>query len=626
MRAIYTILLLLAFAILKGQNIPDVYKNIKYSDKGILMLSFNDSLYPAQDATPRFTINDNRDIVSGTANGLAFVWTDTTFKGKMYFGFIHYNDSKHPLPVYFKQALEIDNGYAHIDIKNQLRERYDMIGWETSGRGVIGYRIQDIQGNMIYEGRVAFKGKGPFQVANTLTEGPFVDQITEKSAIISYKTSEPVKARVKVGTKIYQSKNKNTHHEVFVDQLVPESEYVYQIEIDSILQQYRFKTAPKPGKRTAFTFAYASDSRSGQGGGERSMYGTNMYIMKKIMALANQQNATFLQFTGDFIDGYSNSSQDMNLQYSNWKKSIEPWANSIPVYEGMGNHEALVHHFVLEQGKWGIMINKFPFETESSEVIFNQNFVNPENGPLSEDGASYDPNPDKTDFPPYIENVYHYSYDNVAIVVLNSDYLYTPRHSAIPITGGNLHAYIMDMQLNWLKKVILEYESNEHIDHIFVTQHTPAFPNGGHVGDDMWYNGNNQYRPWIAGKPLPKGIIERRDEYLDILVNQSEKVVGILTGDEHNYCRTLITPEMPRYPDSGYYAKKITLNRTIHQINNGAAGAPYYAQQQTPWTDFVSGFTTQNALVLIHVEGQKVELEVLNPDTLEEIDRLVLRE
>lgn len=140
----------------------------------------------------------------------------------------------------------------------------------------------------------------------------------------------------------------------------------------------------------------------------------------------------------------------------------------------------------------------------------------------------------------------------------------------------------------------------------------------------MWYRGNNDYRPWVNGKPLPKGIIERRDQLLEIIVNKSEKVIAILTGDEHNYCRTEIGPETNIYP-SDYPMPKITLSRTIWQVNNGAAGAPYYAQEQTPWTPMVQGFTTQNALVLFHVEGEKIEMEVRNPDTLEEIDRLQLR-
>ncbi|MDZ4679986.1 MAG: hypothetical protein SGI94_06060, partial [Saprospiraceae bacterium] len=118
-------------------------------------------------------------------------------------------------------------------------------------------------------------------------------------------------------------------------------------------------------------------------------------------------------------------------------------------------------------------------------------------------------------------------------------------------------------------------------------------------------------------------IIERRDQILDIIVNKSTKVRAILTGDEHNYNRLRLTPETVIYPEN-YDKPKIRLSRTIYQINNGAAGAPYYAQEQTPWTPYVSGFTTQHALVFFHVHKKKIEVEVVNPDTLEEVDRFRL--
>ena len=111
---------------------------------------------------------------------------------------------------------------------------------------------------------------------------------------------------------------------------------------------------------------------------------------------------------------------------------------------------------------------------------------------------------------------------------------------------------------------------------------------------------------------------------MDLLVNRSSKVIAILTGDEHNYARTEIGPETKIHPDD-YAPEKVELSRTIYQINNGAAGAPYYAQEQTPWTPFVSGFTTQNALVLFHVEGKSINMTVVNPDTLEQFDQLEMR-
>jgi 3',5'-cyclic AMP phosphodiesterase CpdA len=329
-----------------------------------------------------------------------------------------------------------------------------------------------------------------------------------------------------------------------------------------------------------------------------------------------------MQFTGDLINGYRTSGQEMDLQYANWKHTVEPFAHYFPVVATMGNHEALMRMF--RDDSHSFMVDRFPYETESGEAAFARNFVNPLNGPESEDGASYDPNKRKTDFPSYKETVFYYTYDNVAVVVMNSDYWYSPSSAGIPITSGGLHGYIMDQQLAWLEETICSLEDDANIDHIFVTQHTPCFPNGGHVRDDMWYGGNNDKRPYVAGKPLEKGIIERRDQILDLLINRSQKTRAILTGDEHNFAKTEIGPNTVIY-DENWTLPKLELTRTIYQINNGAAGAPYYAQEQTPWSGSVTGFTTQNALVLFHIDGDKIDMEVLNPDTLEKVDELKLK-
>jgi hypothetical protein len=48
-------------------------------------------------------------------------------------------------------------------------------------------------------------------------------------------------------------------------------------------------------------------------------------------------------------------------------------------------------------------MDKFPYDTQSAESAFQDTFVNPDNGPLSEDNNQYDPNPNETDFPSYRE-------------------------------------------------------------------------------------------------------------------------------------------------------------------------------------------------------------------------------
>ncbi|MFO7852890.1 MAG: metallophosphoesterase family protein [Bacteroidota bacterium] len=602
--------------------IPKSYSNIYYDEKGCLFTDVSGERAYEKISEPEISIEMASGNPTGTDKGILLDFGNQGLQGFLYYGFIPYGDSKHPHPVYFNSMERIENGKAFIEIAGNMSGRYDMINWEKNQKGTIGYRVVTLYGHFLYDGIVSFKGSGPFEVVPTITEGPFVNLLSHEAATISFSTNYETEAYIEVNNRKFTGK-KGKKHEIAISGLSPSAEYIYTVHYGDNIQEYSFKTAPVPGSRTAFTFAYASDSRSGIGGGERDMYGANFYIMKKIMALAINKNSAFVQFTGDLINGYQQWKQQINLEYANWKRSVQPFGAYIPIYVGMGNHEAITRFFSSEKG-FNISVDRFPFETESAEAVFAENFVMPENGPDSEDGAVYDPSANTVDFPSYRENVFYYTYDNVAVIVLNSDYFYAPSTNMLRYSSGGLHGYIMDRQMEWLDNTIASLEEDTDIDHVFITIHTPFFPNGGHVQDDMWYNGNNGYRPYVAGRPLEKGIIERRDELLDIIVNNNSKVVAILTGDEHNYAITEVSPEMERYPKN-YLFNEIELKRTIYQVNNGAAGAPYYAQEETPWTPWVSGFTTQNALVLFHVNGDEIEMEVLNPDTLEEIDRLKLR-
>jgi len=316
-----------------------------------------------------------------------------------------------------------------------------------------------------------------------------------RGSTISFETNQEVVGRVEINGKSFSSTDPTTHHEIEISGLEPAKEYTYLIKYGENENEFSLQTAPPDGSRTSFVFSYASDSRNGQGGGERNLYGANFYIMKKIFALNKFKDVAFMQFSGDLINGYLQDKREINLQYANWKRAVEPFAHYFPVYISMGNHESLTHYFQDSESMVGISVDKFPFDTESAEAVFASNFINPKNGPVSEDGAKYDPKSKSIDFPPYEENVFYYTYDNVAVVVMNSNYWYAPSTGAIPLSGGGLHGYIMDNQLDWLKSTIDVLEKNQNIDHVFLTQHTPFFPNGGHVADDMWYNGDNSYRP-----------------------------------------------------------------------------------------------------------------------------------
>jgi hypothetical protein len=614
------------------QGVPTIHPNI-FEENGTLSIVIGENHYPLRPVTTKYSLSQLVGNPTGTVLGLRFDFGQ--LNGKLYYGFIHPQDSRHPQPVFYKKFSVIEQGQADINILFNLSGKYDMVNWQKQGQGTLGYRVVGEDGSILYDGKVAFLGHVFFRVnPASIVEGPFVHFATDgtyhDTVRISFDTLKETTATITVrhssqDNQIYTA-TAATHHELTLHNLMPNTIYAYTVETRKkeavYTENYTFTTAPTIGSRKPFIFAYASDSRAGQGGGERNLEGTNAYMMKKIMALTSMKQAAFMVFTGDLIDGYSNSIEYTQVQYRNWKRAVEPFAHYLPLIVGMGNHEAVTH--VFDSGlPYGISIDRFPYATESAEAVFASQFVNPTNGLLSEDGANYDPDPQQQDFPSYQENVFYCVYDNVAIVTLNSNYWYTPAWSEA--YNGNLHGYLMNNQLVWLKDTLNRLDTNEAIDFVFVTQHTPAFPNGGHVGDDMWYHGNNDYRAVVKhtvdGENLiTHGIIEQRDKFLTVLM-QSKKVVAMLTGDEHNLNRLLLTKAVNIYPEQWDKPdiREMDFFRPLWQVNNGAAGAPYYAQEETPWSKHVQGFSTQNAVVFFHVDGKQLQMEAVNPDTLETV-------
>ena len=616
--------LLLIAACIQAGPIPAVHKGISVAPGGdtIYITAEGDTL-PLLTTRRHFTAEQMRAVPVGNDEGVLFDFGEPRFNGRLYYGFIPDTDeTDYPLPIYFNRYALIDSGRAEVPIGKYMVGKYDIVDWQEEGHLHLGYRVATESGQLLYDGRLRVRAGEVFAADTSIVEGPFVHLLTDSSAVISYRTNFPTISEVHCDARIFSESAPGRHHEVQLFGLQPDSDYEYRVVAGPYSETYSFHTAPRPGSRKPFTFAYASDGRGNNGGGERDLRGVNAYILKKIGALARYKEARFLQFTGDMIDGYTSSLGRIELEYANWKRTIEPFAHYLPVVAGFGNHEVLLHVFSdNENGR--IRINKFPYDSLSSEVVFARNFVNPVNGPASEDGAVYDPDPDATDFPPYDETVFYYTYDNVAMIVLNSNYWFAPSIRSRPHSGGNLHGYIMDNQLVWLEETLGMLESDDNIDHIFVTLHTPIFPNGGHVKDDMWYSGSNEPRPTVAGEPVETGIIERRDQLLDLLMNHSTKVKATLTGDEHNYSLLRVSPGMQMYPDD-WDGPRLTNIRPLRHINNGAAGAPYYGRESTPWEDHLEAFSTQNALVFFHVNGETIRCEVINPDTMELIDEFEL--
>ena len=386
----------------KDTDVPAIHSQLSKDKKGYYFPFKNKKVYETID-TADYTLLQLMGSPVGTKNGIDFNFKG--LNGKLMYGFIPYGDSKHPQPVYFRASTQIVNGMATIEIAETLKGKYDMVGWEEAAQGTLGYRVVNQVGDFLYDGIVTFNGNGPFEVVSTIVEGPFVNMVTAESANISFTLNNKAAAAVVVNETELKSAASYIH-EVNVSGLLPDTEYAYQLQVGNTVVDYSFKTAPAPGTRKPFTFTYASDSRSGNGGGERDLWGANFYIMKRIMALNLQKEVAFMQFTGDLINGYLTNTEATQVQYANWKRAIQPFAHYFPVYAAMGNHEALNRRFYSRKDRIFIAVDRFPYDTESAESVFASNFVNPTNGPESEDGASYDPDPDNMDFPSYSENVF----------------------------------------------------------------------------------------------------------------------------------------------------------------------------------------------------------------------------
>lgn len=595
-------------------EIPSVYQHISLIDSNTLIYT-----NPEDQSEERFkshkaaySINDFQDIIYSHDEGLLFQFENNII-GSIIYGLVPDDDVTIRQTVYYKKSVEIIDGKALVPIKENLSGKYDIGNWEKNKKGTLGYRILDKDNSIIYTGSINFTGTGPFVPQASIDVGPFISSVTDTSAIIWFTCTQDCQSDIQINDIQYSKQGKR--HAYLIKKLKADSVYPYTINVNDFSYRGELTTAPSADSDKAFSFAFTSDSRAGLNLGEYNIYGHNAYIMKKVAVITKYLGASFFQFTGDLINGYEDEIGSLDLQYHNWFKTLSPFFHSTPINVGFGNHESFV------MTDYPLSVDAFPFDKQSGETHFANWVENPMNGPNSEDGSILDPSNEDIDFPTYKENVYSYKHGNTAFIVLNSNYLYTPSAELALKVGGNIHGYIMDQQLSWLENRIDLYEKDSLMKHVFVTIHTPAFPIGGHAKNDMWYLGENKYRPVIAGKVAEKGIIERRDEFLNILINKSSKVRALLTGDEHNYSRMILNDSTPIYPVNWKH-EKLKVSRPLVQIVNGSAGAPYYGREDIPWYSDVRKFSSQNAVVFFHIEGDKIQLEVINPDTYETIEKL----
>lgn len=569
---------------------------------------------------------------------------------------VHYGgfpaDEELCLPLYrfSAEAEPVEDGYeAVLRVYRFSRDTYNMAKG-SSLEGVVPYRLEIMDqetGSLRYfESRFRFRREQTdtaesYRLMPCLVEGPMVDQVTGRTAVISFDADSACYAGVRLESGLLISRGpggqprRAVHHEILIDGLEPAGEYIYTVTIagDADFQEdvftwprRRFRTAPRPGSRRPFSFAFLSDSRQAPGGGEYGFGGCNYRSLQPLMIDLYRRGADLVLFGGDLVNGYTSSRRSFLRQLRTWKKAVEMVGSFIPIYEGMGNHEQVGDYLKVDlPGEKAMTIYTDRANRESAEVLFASQFVNPVGShygfglPQPEDqwpdaGRGWEELLAPLGLPlargpSYRENVYSFNYDNVHFISLNSNYWHSGVYygsvetvnRALQIVGGSREGYLMANQLQWLKKDLDAAQADADIDWIVIFTHEPAFPAGGHLRDAMFWGQKKDGRMVGLNDPeVPSGdVIDMRNRFWS-LISSYPKVLAAMFGDEHNYSRTYIDNTI--HPDYTY---------PVWQIVSGGAGAPFYGQDPSaPWTGAVRHFTSLPHYCLFQVRGREVRLEV----------------
>ena len=548
----------------------------------------------------------------------------------------------------FRAFSRIKNGKGILRIGYLMRPSHNSEDWINNGHVVVRINLyletEAIDRKLgIYDTYVSFEKEGNiYKRVPSIIEGPFVNLLMSDepgSIVISFRTDEDVKAQVVLNdNKPFSDRVPMKRHEIKVTGLIPDKEYNYYVQIDDMKTKvYSFRSAPRPGKRDV-CFAYIGDSREGLGGCENTFMGVNRRTLEKISNLAYQKEADFLLVGGDLINGYTSVKEDFVNQLYFWKQTVAGFYHEHPIYTGMGNHEALLKVFD-DGSRYGLSLDRWPYDTESSEAVFSEEFIHPGNGPKVEDGRR----------PTYKENVYSFQYGPVKVISFNNNYWVS--YGAAKY-GGCPEGYILEDQLNWIKQELKKADKDKTVKYVVLFAQEPVFPNGGHIEDAMWYNGDNNVRAYIYDakmkklKPEKKGIIEVRNELISA-ISQCSKVAAVLGADEHSYSKVLINKNVPigdprnddrnnngKIGDEGEeYSSLADLKYPTWYFSAGDAGAPYYAEEKTPWNGYWKAkpdngeyyYSSQEHVLLFRADGRKISLTVYNPygDVIDEIDDLM---
>lgn len=405
-------------------------------------------------------------------------------------------------------------------------------------------------------------------------EGPYVSNIKSNSVVIWWKSNPPLSGQVFLKNRIY--KKSQPPFEILIKGLKPDTTYKYYVIFSNGKRlpqkgSYKFHTASE--KEKAFKFAVIADSR-----GPFSMIPLREDILEVIFKDVIKRDVQFICFLGDLVYGYATTEKEIREEFRLWKDVASFVMRETPIYTIMGNHDVVMHEEryinteylldgVIKEGK-----------TITSEDIFADEFVNPDNSPEAECQNA----------PSYKETCYSFDWGNSHFVFINTDYwIAFPKRRFFQKSEklgfykkGNPPGRIMDKQIEWIEADLKEAKSKGS-KHIFVFGHHPIFP----ISDKEAL----EYSKHVTDK-LKKDIKERRKRLWAIFAKY--KVDAAFFGHEHNYSRAFI--------------------KGTWQIITGGAGAPLHSgpNKDLPWARYVKILKKRYHYCVITVQNDGISIEV----------------
>ena len=415
---------------------------------------------------------------------------------------------------------------------------------------------------------------------------PIVDFTGDNEVTISFRTSERCLALLKYGNKKLDERSDfisyGKEHFFKIKTSGFDKKYKYRVFLkfkDSKLVNpskiYSFKTKCK--KNESFSFGVFGDCRAYYENSDSNLYGVNYAVMKDVLRGFYATGVDFVVGSGDYATLITNSPLDFVGELNSYRKVASYLSSYIPFFEVRGDHE--MFGYVHTKGKFMVIPYKLPLRPENILPFYLRT---PENGPKHH----------KKNFPPLKGTVFSFVWGNSMFIGL--DTAYGVAHGVVDPSKYNINGTLCDEEFSWLKDQF-EYAKRKDIKHVFLFDHAPPFPNGGHVQDAMYYEGKVEL------------VNEVRERLLKML--SKYRVDILFCGHEHNYSRTLVNSKIDKNVKNSFW-----------QIISGGAGAPTYPiDPYTPWHKNVKCTSVQKHFVVVKVNGKNVMVNVFNRN-LELID------